>query len=252
MKSKLKEKLLADEACLGIFITIDSTETIEIAGITGYDFVVLDMEHGHVDTKGLLSMFLAAERRNLSAIVRIPEINSSMIVNVLDLGAYGIQAPQVNSTEDAERIVASSKYYPEGSRGMGSPRAGAYGAINLKKYIEQANANTMTVVQCESKECLTNIEKIAQVPGIDIIFLGPYDMSQSLGIPGDIKSVQIEDIRHRILEICNKYHKIPGTFASNGKDAKRLKEMGFKYIAMGMDVDHIYSKFNEEMERFNE
>lgn len=252
MKNNLKEKLALNKACLGMFIAIDATETIEIAGVTGYDFVILDMEHGHVDTKGLLSMLLAAERRGISAIVRIPDINGSSIVNILDLGACGIQAPQVGTARDAGNIVKYSKYFPEGTRGMGSPRAGDYGAVDLKEYIDYANKNTTIIAQCESQESLENIDEIAQVTGIDVIFLGPYDMSQSLGIPGDINSKQIEEIRYQVLNVCKKYNKIPGVFAVDGNDAKRLKKMGFKYIAMGMDVDHIYSKFNEEMKKFNE
>lgn len=251
MRNSLKEKLARGKSCLGIFIAVGSTETIEIAGITNYDFVVLDMEHGHVDTKGLLPMIIAAERRNITAMVRIPEINSSTIVNILDLGAAGIQVPQVGSADDARNAVSGSKYYPEGTRGMGSPRAGDYGATELKDYIREANKNTIVAVQCESREGYENIEEIAGIPGVDVIFLGPYDMSQSLGIPGDIHSPEIDEIREEILTVCKKYGKIPGTFAADGKEAKKLKDMGFRYITMGMDVDHIYSKFSEEIRAFS-
>lgn len=251
MKNNLKERLGRGEACLGMFVAVDTTETVEIAGITGYDFVVLDMEHGHVEMKGLLPMLIAAERRNIPAVVRIPEINGSLIVNVLDLGAGGIQAPQVGNAADAQTVVKYSKYYPDGIRGMGSPRAGDYGDIDLKTYIREANEETLVVLQCESSEGLDQIEAVAQIPHVDVIFLGPYDMSQSLGMPGEIDSDRIGAIRQKVLQVCSKYGKIPGIFAADGRDAGRLKDMGFQYIVMGMDVDHIYSKFKEEIGRFH-
>lgn len=252
MKNRLKEKLYDHETCIGMFFTVCSTELVEIAGITGYDFVVIDTEHGPGDPQSILPLLIAAERRNLAPIVRISEISPSVILRNLDIGAYGLQAPQVGTVQDAERLVRHSKYYPKGLRGMGSPRAGDYGYTNLESYIKEANDATLLIAQCESQEGYNNLEPIASCQDIDVLFLGPYDMSQSIGIPGEVNSKAIEDMRIKVLETCRKYGKIPGTFAADGSDAKRLKNMGFQYITMGMDVDHILSKFKEEINAFYE
>lgn len=252
MKNKLKQRLLNNETCIGMFLTICSTELVEMIGITGYDFVVIDTEHGPGNTQSILPLLIAAERRDICPIVRIPEISPSAIVRTLDIGAYGLQAPQVGTAEDAKSLIQHSKYYPKGLRGMGSPRAGDYGLTELGTYIKEANDETLLVAQCESREGYESLENIAVYPDIDVLFLGPYDMSQSLGIPGDVNSAAMEDMRGEFLRTCRKHRKIPGTFAQNGDDAKRLKKMGFQYITMGMEVDHILSKFKEEIGLFNE
>lgn len=252
MKNKLKEKLLHQKTCIGMFFTVNSTEMVEIAGITGYDFAVIDMEHGPGNTQSILPLLIAAERRGLCPIIRIPEITPSIITQTLDIGAHGLQAPQVGTVQEAAQLTQYSKYYPKGLRGMGSPRAGDYGYTRLNTYINDANAETLLIAQCESKEGYEHLEEIAACPDIDILFLGPYDMSQSLGMPGNVHSQAMDDMRRTLIDVCRKHHKIPGTFAQDGKDAKRLKEMGFRYLTIGMDVDHILSKFKEEVEAFHE
>lgn len=252
MKNSLKKHLLNGETCLGMFLTVHSTEIVEILGISGYDFVVVDMEHGPGNAQEALPLFIAAERRGLCPVVRIPSITSATVVRLLDIGACGLQAPQVGSAEDAASLIRYSKYYPSGQRGMGSPRSGDYGETDLKKYIQEANEETLLITQCESSDGYRNLEEIASLSEIDVLFLGPYDMSQSLGIPGEVNSPVMEDMRRGLLDICRKYHKIPGTFAQNGTEAKRLKAMGFQYITMGMDVDHILEKLKDEMVNFNE
>lgn len=252
MKNKLKERLFDGETCMGMFLTVHSTEIVEIMGISGYDFVVIDMEHGPENARGALPLLIAAERRGLCPVVRIPSIDSSVVVRLLDIGACGLQAPQVGSIEDAESLIRYAKYYPSGLRGMGSPRSGDYGEIDIKEYIRQANEETLLITQCESSEGFCHLEEIASLSEIDVLFLGPYDMSQSLGIPGEVNSAAMEDMRHSIIEICRKFNKIPGTFAQNGSDAKRLRDMGFQYITIGMDVDHILEKFKNEMDMVNE
>lgn len=252
MKNVLKSKLLEGNTCIGLFVTINSTEVVEIAGLAGFDFVVLDMEHGPLNIGNLLPMVISAERREMSPIVRVPGISCSTVVRALDIGAHGIQVPQVNTVADARNAGVFAKYYPEGIRGMGSPRAGDYGKIDLKEYISDVNDATLVVLQCESRKCLENLEGIAALDNYDILFLGPYDMSQSLGIPGEVNSAQLDEIRCRVLEVCKKYNKIPGTFAINGESAKKLMEQGFRYITIAMDVDHILKVFSEETKAFYE
>lgn len=251
MINQLKQKLARGETCVGMFLTIPSTEIVEIAGITGYDFVVLDMEHGHITQDFALQAIIAADRRAIPALIRVPQINAPQIINLLDSGAYGIQLPQTGRKQDAEDLVQCSNYYPRGCRGMGAPRLGDYGAINLKQYMQEANEFCLNVVQCESREGYEHLEEIAQTESIDVIFFGPYDMSQSLGIPGDVNAEIMNGMRRRILEVCRKYGKVPGTYAQDGAAARRMSEMGFRYITMGMDVDHILDKFQKEQAQIN-
>lgn len=251
IENKLKRKLLEGKAALGTFMVCNAPDLVEIAGLAGFDFVIIDNEHGPMRAESSQHMIRAAELRGITPIVRIPDRLESTILHILDIGAHGIQVPQVNDADAAKEIVEKSKYQPLGKRGLAFPRSADYGLCDITNYTSAANEETLIITHCENKTCLDNLEDICKIPEIDVIFLGPYDMSQSMGVTGQVTHELVENAAVRVLEITKKYNKIAGIFAGNGEIAKKRAQEGFKYIAIGMDTTLFSAKCLEEINKFN-
>lgn len=244
-ENKLKKMLKEGKSAIGTFVSMNSPDLVEIMGLTGFDFVIIDAEHGPMDAETSMNLIRAAELHNMTPIVRIRENSETVVLKHLDVGAHGIQVPQINTAEDAKLLVQRSKYSPLGKRGVAMPRAADYGLYPIMDYFEKANNETMIIAHCENITALENLEDIAKIPGIDVIFLGPFDMSQSMGIPGQVTHQKIEEAAQRVLDICKKYDKVPGIFAVTAENAKSRIEQGFRYVPIGMDCTLIGSAFKE-------
>lgn len=250
IQNKLKRKLNEGKAAIGIFFVCNAPDLVEIAGLAGFDFVIIDNEHGPMRAESTQHLIRAAEVRGITPIVRIPDRLESTILHTIDIGAHGIQVPQVNDANAAKEIIERSKYEPMGKRGLAFPRSADYGMCDINNYTDNANNETLIITHCENKMCLENLEEICQIPEIDVIFLGPYDMSQSMGVTGQVTHELVENAAKKVLEVTKKYNKIAGIFAGNGEIAKKRAEQGFKYIAMGMDTTLFSAKCKEEIDRF--
>lgn len=246
----LKEKFARGESAIGTFITCNAPDLVEITALAGMDFAIIDTEHGPMSAESTQHLIRAAEFRGMTPIVRIPNRMESTILHVLDVGAHGIQVPQVNDAETARQLVENSKYKPVGSRGIAFPRSADYGITNLSEYFDHANSQNMIIAHCENKVGLENLEEICQIPEIDVIFLGPYDMSQSLGVTGQVTHELVENAAKRVIEITKKYNKVAGIFVGNGEIAKQREAQGFQYLAMGMDTTLFSAKCIQEMKSF--
>lgn len=240
-KNKLKKDLYDGKTCIGTFISINSPDIVEVFGIAGFDFVIIDNEHGYMTPETSVGLIRAAELRGMTPIVRATENSETVILRSLDVGAHGIQVPQINDKEAAELAVKRSKYYPQGIRGVAMPRAGDYGLSPIFEYFKQENEETLVSVHCENVKGLENIDAIAATPGVDVIFFGPFDMSQSMGIPGQVEHQRIQEAAQIVLAACKKHGKIPGTFCGTPEAAKVRAAQGFRYIAIGMEVTLIGS-----------
>lgn len=246
-KNRLKQKIVAGEPAFGIFNLINTPEVIEIMGLSGFDFVVIDGEHGPAGPLDCQDLIRAAELHGMTPVVRATENSPTTILRFLDVGAHGIQVPQVNSPEEADSVVRSSKYFPEGNRGIALPRAADYGAVPPLDYFSRANSETLVVAQCESVEGLDRVEEIAQVEGVDVIFLGPFDMSQSMGIPGQLNDERVENAAERILKACRNNGKAAGIFVVDGESARRRAEQGFQYITINLESSLFYGALSSEV-----
>lgn len=235
-KNRLKERLRQGQTALGTFVSINSPDIVELMGLSGFDFVVLDAEHGPFSVETTTNLIRAAELHGVTPLTRVTEGSETTILRALDVGVHGIQVPQVNDGESARAVVQSTKYYPLGKRGIAMPRASDYGTLNPLEYFKLANEETLIVVHCENKTSLDNLEEIGKIPEIDVIFLGPFDMSQSLGIPGQVNHPLIQKAAERVLDITGRYGKAAGIFAIDGEQARKRAEQGFRYITLGMDV----------------
>jgi len=248
--NKLKKIFEEGRAALGTFVVCNAPDLVEILGLTGFDFVVIDNEHGPMGQESSQHLIRAAELRGITPIVRIPDAMESTILHTLDVGAHGIQVPQVNDPEIARAIVSRSKYHPLGRRGVAFPRSADYGLTDLGKYFEYENSQVMIVAHCENTACLENLDAICQIPGIDVIFLGPYDMSQSMGITGQVTHPRIQEAAKKVVETTKKYGKVAGIFAGSGIIAKERAAQGFQYITVGMDTTLFGAKCRQEVEAF--
>lgn len=247
-KNSIKEKMKNGEAVLGTFFYTNNPDCAEILGATGLDFIVIDCEHGPGTPESIVNCIRGAELRGMTPIVRVTEDTRTGILRFLDIGAHGILVPQLMSVEEAKQVVYYSKYSPMGGRGMAVPRASTWGLDADYNRIE--NEETLIGVQCENVSCLENIEEVAKVDGVDYIFLGPYDMSQALGIPGQIKAPAMLDAEKRILNAAKSAGKFAGIFVNTVEDAIAAREAGWQFILMGSDIQYMAAKFSDCIHTF--
>jgi 4-hydroxy-2-oxoheptanedioate aldolase len=232
---KFRQKLQNDFV-LGPFCKTSDAAFIEIAGYSGFDFVIIDLEHGPNSVETAQNLIRAAQVAGVFPIVRVKENNNSVIGEVLDIGTGGIQIPQITSAEDVRNIIRVSKFSPYGMRGLCRfVRAADYSAVNRFEYIKNAN-DALIVLQLESINVINEIDRILNIQGFDIIFIGPYDLSQSLGIPGQINNPKVIEKMTEIVEICKQYGIYTGTFADTIENAERWKKAGVKFISYNVDV----------------
>src|SRR5438128_6681075 len=186
--TSLRARSRAGETLLGCFLTWPTSGVIELAAITGFDFVVLDCEHGFFSIESVASAVLAADGAGIGAIVRAPSAVSEQVGRYLDAGAAGTLLPRVESVAMARTAIEALKFAPEGKRGLGGVRANRYATMPLADFVRQADDDTLVVVQIEREGALADLASIADLPVVDVLFVGPNDLSQALGSPGDTAS----------------------------------------------------------------
>jgi len=235
MQHDLKQRLKDGDTIIGSFITLGSPDIVEIVAHAGYDFLVIDTEHGPMSVESTVHLLRASEVQGVPGIVRVTNAGDTTILRSLDIGAAGVQIPQINSAEEAEAVVEASHYHPLGRRGLAMPRAAAYGALSVREYFQQSHEQTLVIAQCESVEGLANLEEVAKVPGIDVIFLGPFDLSHSLGIPGEVNDPRIKEAERTLVDVCEKNGKAAGIFAVNGEAGRQRILQGFRYVTIATD-----------------
>lgn len=240
-KNYLKEALMNGKTVFGPFLKFTDPAVVEIMGFAGFDFVIIDQEHGPISIQSAQDMIRAAESVNINPIIRVANNDESLILRALDIGAQGIEIPQINCKSDALRAVNSVKYSPQGDRGVCRyVRAANYSSMDKFKYFKSANKETMIIIHIEGVKGINNLDEILSVSGIDVVFIGPYDLSQSLGIPGKVNdSLVVEKMKEVVLK-C-KQHKIAvGTFADDVQTAKKWISLGVQYMSFSVDVGILY------------
>ena len=184
--NRAKAKLQAGESIRGVFINLDSIQAVELCGLLGFDFCLIDAEHAPFGPQYVEQMIRAADVSGMTPLVRVAQNERQVILRYLDVGAQGVQIPMVNTAAQAQAVVEAVKYTPLGKRGLASvTRASRWGVgINVPDYVTRANEETMVIVQVETQQALDNLDAILAVPHIDLVFVGPTDLSQSFGVPG--------------------------------------------------------------------
>ena len=235
-----RERLNNGDVLIGVFCKTTAPEFIEVVGHAGFDFCILDMEHGPANLETLQNLIRAAEVSGVLPIVRTRDLCPESIGQPLDLGAAGIQVPQVTSRPEAEAVVDAAKFSPLGHRGVCRfVRAANFAALDRTAYFAQANS-ALVILQLEGKH-LSEYEKIAEIPGVDILFIGPYDLSQALGIPGEIEHPRVLEEMRKIIAVAKRKNKTIGVFADSLTQTRRWIDAGVQYIAYSVDVGLFYT-----------
>ncbi len=232
----LKQKLKNGEVALGPFVNLASGALIEIAAYAGFDFVILDTEHGPLDIPSVEDLCRTAQGVDITPVVRVRENDPAQILRALDIGAGGVQVPQICKGSDAEAVVHAAKYAPLGMRGVSPYTRAARYFSEGPKIFERLNAESMILVHVEGVEGLENLDEIVSVPGLDVIFLGPYDLSQSLGIPGEVSDPRVVDRMREAARVINDAGLTVGTFADGPEAARRWIDAGVRYVSLSVDT----------------
>ncbi len=234
MDLSFKERLKRGDLLIGTFLTIPSLEIAEILASAGFDWIFVDMEHAPFSLSDVLRILQVTEGK-CPCIVRIPVLSEVWIKQVLDAGPAGIIIPHVNSADEVKKILNFGLYPPEGSRSVGISRAQEYG-LKFKEYLERANHDIVVIPQVEHIEGVSNIQSIVEVPGISAIFLGPYDLSGSLGILGKVNEPEILESLKTVKLACRKAGVPTGIFGADVQAVKPYIDKGHTLIAVGTDT----------------
>lgn len=241
MNNPVREKMLRGEKTLGTFMIIGSGSSAECIGLAGYDYVIIDTEHGPFDPENAIDFIRAAKLYGTTPFVRVPDPSRASILKMLDAGAMGLIIPQINTIEEIRDVVRHGKYKPVGNRGV-APSVGTafwqedYAQHGLAQIFETANRETLLFPQCETIGCLEHIEEIAAVEGIDGIFVGPFDLSVAMGIPLEFDNPGFKAALARILAACKAAGKPSMIYAGTIEDAKTDFAMGFDSVTYNQDA----------------
>ena len=236
-ETSIREMLSRRKPLLGTVITMPSPAVAEVLSTVGYDWLFVDGEHGPLGIEAITAILQAAQHR-CPCLVRIPALEEVWVKRALDAGADGLIAPLVNSVETARRVVAWSKYPPAGRRSVGGGRAHGYGR-SFESYLRTANERVAVVVQIEHVDGARRIDAILDVDGIDAVFIGPYDLSGSLGIPGQINDAEVQMHIRKVRDACLERGKPLGIFTAEAEAARAYIEQGFVLLAVGADAVHL-------------
>lgn len=236
--NQVKRNLAAGGISIGTFIFEFSTSGIaRIAAEAGAEFLVFDMEHTGWSVETIRMLVATTGVTNSLPLVRVPATEYHFIARVLDVGAAGIMVPMVESAEQARRIVAAAKYPPAGRRGAAFGVAhDNYQGGDIVDKMKSANSETILIAQIETADGVRNAREIAAVDGIDVLWIGHFDLSNSLGIPGQFDHPDFCRAVDDVLAACREHNRIPGFMAADASDGRRLLEQGFRMLACGGDL----------------
>jgi len=232
-----REYLEEKETVYGVFCKTNDPFFIKVLGRAGFDYVILDNEHGPNSVRETFPLVMTAWATGMYPIVRVGKLEDIRIQRILDLGVAGVQIPQIQGRGDAERAREYSKFFPKGRRGVCAYVMAADGGLMDKNtYFESQNEVTV-IIHIEGKEGISNLDEIIEVEDIDVIFIGPYDLSQSLGIPGQVDDPRLIQEIKSIVAKCRAKNKNVGIYVDDVETAKRYKDIGVKYISVSVDVN---------------
>lgn len=253
--NKVKEKLLKGERPIGTFEETGSQYVVEALGYTGLDYIIIDNEHAPTDIETSSVSVKNCELNGMTAFGRAREISRSAVLKLLDVGVQGLIVPYVKTKEECEKLVGWSKYPPIGERGFSTSRKDGFGyklGLSVADEMKYYNDEVLLIPQCETKDAFDHIEEIAAVKGLDGIFIGPYDLSISLGVPGDFDSDVFVNAVRRIVKAVHDQGKFVIMFAGNNDRVKQAYDLGIDSIAYSLDpavIIEAYKKIVDDVKK---
>ncbi len=241
----LSAKLASQPYLVGTFVELHTPQTMELLGLAGFDFAIIDCEHNAFPSALVEDMIRAAATTDLVPIVRVAECNATQIRLPLDSGAAGVQIPQVESAAMAAAAAKAARFHPRGERGMHPyVRSASYRAYPTAEYLPQVNQDVSVIVHIEGNGGVAEMRDIIHTPGIDVAFLGPYDLSQALGVPGQVNDPRITRLIEEAVAMAPAGTVI-GTYADSPEGVKRWAAAGVRYLTVGIDVGFLLSHARE-------
>ena len=234
--NKLKNKLKNNKLTIGSWITIGNASVIEVMATAGFEWLCIDMEHTSIDLETAKMLIITIHANNMKALVRVSKNEEVAIKKVMDMGADGVIVPMVKTKKEAQMAVDFVKYPPTGKRGVGLYRAQGYGT-KFEEYKKWTEEEAIIIAQIEHIEAVENIEDILQVDGIDGTIVGPYDLSGSMGIPGEYYRDDVQEAILKIKKACKKYNKPYGfhVIESDPKNLQSRIDEGCTFLAYSVD-----------------
>jgi 4-hydroxy-2-oxoheptanedioate aldolase len=231
LRNRVKEKLAAGDVVYGCFIPTISPIDIEILAVAGFDFALIDTEHGPISAESAYPMVLAAEARGMEAFARVGQNDKQVILKLLDIGMSGIMVPQVTTASDAKNAIDAMKYWPEGTRGLAGGRTFDWGLDRpAAELVQPLNDRVLNMIQFEHIDALANLEEILAVPHLDVLFVGPNDLAQSMGFPGQPGHPEVTQIADYVVARAQEKGVRLGTTAFTLEAAKAAVGRGFSMI----------------------
>lgn len=239
----LKEKLQKNELTVGSWLSLAHPAIAEMMAKIGFDWLTVDMEHSAITLPQAQSLVQVIGLSGCVPLVRVGENNSGLIKRVMDAGAHGVIVPMVNSRDDAEKAVSAVRYPPLGTRGVGLARAQGYG-LSFEEYKTWLEKESLVIVQIEHIKAIENLEEILDVPGIDASIIGPYDLSGSLGFPGEFEREEVQRVLERYEAVCCRKSKPMGLHVVEPEPGKALSyiDKGYTFLAVGLDTLYLGRK----------
>lgn len=235
MSQLLRQKWALNQPALNLFLTIPNSWTAELIAHTGFDALTLDLQHGLISPDSALPMLQAISTRAVTPLVRLPWNDPAVIMKMLDAGAAGLICPMIDTAEEAAQFVRACRYPPEGSRSFGPIRARL---LEEGNYFQQANRQVLAFAMIETASALNMLESIAATPGLDGLFVGPFDLSVSLGLDriADIHHPTLHNALKNVLAACKRHRLVPAVYTGTIAHAAELAGMGFRLLSIGDDT----------------
>lgn len=231
----MRHRVLSGELMAGTFLNLGSSLTAEMTGQAGFDWVLIDLEHGAGDRQELLLQMQALESTPAFPVVRIAWNDPVRFKHVLDLGLSGVMVPYIQSPDEAEKAVAAMRFPPDGVRGVASMNRACNFGPGFDDYFKNANSQLLTIVQIETKKAVDCVDEIASVDGVDVLFIGPLDLSVSLGVPQQLNHPLVRDAFQKVVSACKKTGKAPGLMLMREEQISPAVTDGFTFLGLGSD-----------------
>lgn len=247
----LKQRIHSGEIVHGCWINLGSSVSAEIVGSAGFDWVLIDLEHGAGDLSAMYHQLQVLKGTGATAIVRTDEPGRSKVQRILDAGATGIMFPQFRDSEETERAVRSMYYPPFGARGMArQTRATAFGTF-AEQYMSGLDNTLISVIQIETVDAVNNVDAIASTEKVDVLFIGPNDLSLALGVYGNYSHPSYQDAIQKVAEAAKRHGKVAGVLLQNTSEYKMYSKLGYTFLACGSDGGFVTRAARQMVEDLN-
>ncbi len=253
-QNPVKEKLKNGEMVFGTMVSdLRSPGISQMLATAGFELLVFDSEHSSFSIQTVADHIVAARAADIVSVVRVPNRKyDHLLSRPLDAGAQGLLVPNIHTVEETKNVIKHTKYYPEGQRGTAFKRIHSdFLPRSAAEIIKESNQNVLIIIQIESKQAVDQIDQIVSVPGVDAAFIGPNDLSQSLGVPGLTNHPVVEEQIEKVIKACQDHHVTPGIHVHRWEDAKKWLNKGMRLLLYLSDINMIMKAATEAMTELN-